>query len=481
MKRLLILTLLLLGSVLLATTGVLAQARRHPLQSDWVLFSSDSKGYLLSVSSQTFITLPEGSPEWSADGNRIIIDHSYVSSPDPRLLLMRPGSPRPYSIVAGNGSYVAADLRGNGYYFQEVRNDTTHLYRLSNSDSDSVHIAAIPESHATFSIWSVDGRWMLLDAERQTTTVFYRVWVADGRVDVLAEIPATLPTSFQWSPDGQWLSLGAMPSASHSGFDLYSIHPATGTWSNMSQTFNRDLKASVWTANSQWVIYSSGGNVYRVHPDGSALEDLTGFAEYNGTHHISRNSIEDWIYLMSVTPFPARTKLYRMRLDGSEWEQITDDDAGEHNFNGWSPDGRWIYFSSALGRDTTLHRVRPDGSQSTNLTNEATDHRFLTASPAGRHIVTYQRTRGVSETALYLMDLQSRSSLPIGVIAGTRYIAVRWQPTPTEKPWQGWGVAALGMIGMIGALVLMKIASTQTKRASPLLRTRPSPVDVTHS
>jgi Tol biopolymer transport system component len=82
----------------------------------------------------------------------------------------------------------------------------------------------------------------------------------------------------------------------------------------------------------------------------------------------------------------------------------------------WSPDGRWIAFSSTRLKDGNpeIFKMRPDGSRITRLTFTDTvgevspDDGFPDWSPDGRSIV-FSSTRGTDQHDLWVMNADGKS------------------------------------------------------------------------
>jgi Tol biopolymer transport system component len=69
-----------------------------------------------------------------------------------------------------------------------------------------------------------------------------------------------------------------------------------------------------------------------------------------------------------------------MQADGSQRVQITNV-AGYNAQPIWSPDGKWIAFMSYQGGDTTILRMRPDGTEVQEITNLVTVGGWMVWSP----------------------------------------------------------------------------------------------------
>ncbi len=72
--------------------------------------------------------------------------------------------------------------------------------------------------------------------------------------------------------------------------------------------------------------------------------------------------------------------------DGGEPFQLTRTDDGSSNNPSWSPDGKWISFTSKRGDETQIFLIRLDGGEAFPLTDHKEGVNFYRWSPDGKHI-----------------------------------------------------------------------------------------------
>jgi TolB protein len=165
-----------------------------------------------------------------------------------------------------------------------------------------------------------------------------------------------------------------------------------------------DYNAS-FSADGKWVIFTSerGGSadIYRVHPDGSGIEQLTQGPSYDDQATLS----PDGHTLAFVSTRGGGTaNIWLLDLATRQYTNLTKYASG--NFRpSWSPDGKWIAFSSdrdtkpgratpswELLQSTAIYVVKPDGGGLRRLTELGGYAGSPQWSRDGRRIVYYQST-----------------------------------------------------------------------------------------
>src|SRR5215471_15399531 len=157
-----------------------------------------------------------------------------------------------------------------------------------------------------------------------------------------------------------------------------------------------------WSRDGQWIVFTSDRNgsadLYRVKPDGTGLERLTGDPAYDDQAAFS----PDGKQIVFVTTRAGGTAdLWILDVATRKAKPLTSGPGGDFR-PAWSPDGKWIAFSSdrgfpppmAKGRWEELHLVdiyivHPDGSGLKRLT----EHGEFCGSPQwmrdSRRLVVY--------------------------------------------------------------------------------------------
>lgn len=212
----------------------------------------------------------------------------------------------------------------------------------------------------------------------------------------------------QFSPDGGWI-------AYHSFRDsqIHLVRP--------DGVVNRDFLLPVdkatnihWSTDSQWLVFygeiygtdgSVSGGYYRVRYDGSDFQRLTArlstYAPALG---------DSWLIYASG-PLNA-LDLYRINLDGTNIQNLTDDDAINRN-PALSPDGQWLAFLDTGSNGlTTISRMRPDGSRREAISSPLNNICCLSWSPDSQWIIFSVREPG-TQWQIVRISVTDRQMKPI--------------------------------------------------------------------
>ena len=212
----------------------------------------------------------------------------------------------------------------------------------------------------------------------------------------------------QFSPDGSWI-------AYHSFRDsqIHLVRPDGAVNRHLFLPVDKATNIH-WSTDSQWLVFygeiygtdgSVSGGYYRVQHDGSDFQQLTkrmsAYAPVLG---------DSWLIYASG---PSNAlDLYRINLDGTNIQNLTDDDAINRN-PALSPDGQWLAFLDTVSNGiTTINRMRPDGSQREVISSPFNNICCLSWSPDSQWVLFSVREPG-TQWQIVRINVQNRQVKPI--------------------------------------------------------------------
>ena len=205
-----------------------------------------------------------------------------------------------------------------------------------------------------------------------------------------------------------------------------------------------------FSADGQWVVFTAEpegqADVYRIHPDGTGLEQLTDHPAFDDQGVLS----PDGGTLAFVSTRERGTAdIWLLDLASKTPTNLTDHASG--NFRPrWSPDGAWIAFTSDRDAEpgdqpgqwehlqsTGVYLVQPDGSGLRRLTGEGGVAGSPSWSADGRRVLFYE----TDPVGAYLAKSgRSRTELAsVDVATGERVQHTASQETKLSPAWLSGG------------------------------------------
>ncbi len=283
--------------------------------------------------------------------------------------------PTVFPTPAGGGNGTIAYTFTNGTNNMEIR-----LINLDGSADRSFTDLQVSVNHSD---WSPDGQKLVLVKymDRTFTTWSIHVFNADGSNLVrLTDTTGAADSEPAWSPDNGRILFSRVYFTTNNQYDS-SLWLMNADGSDLHMVV-ADGFAGKWSPDGTRIIYSSDktGNqeIYTSNPDGTDEIQITytdtdeSYPSWSpdGTQIAFIISSGLWNSDASVLTF----EIYVMNADGSDWRQLTDNDALDGNPR-WSPDGSQLLFASdrADAGHFDIYVMNADG----------TNVRQVTHTPAG--------------------------------------------------------------------------------------------------
>ena len=121
------------------------------------------------------------------------------------------------------------------------------------------------------------------------------------------------------------------------------------------------MEAPNWSRDGKWLIYNSGGHIYRISPDGGEPQLIeTGAASKCNNDHVLSSDGKS-LAVSSGTAESWHSKIFTLPLEGGEAKLITP--LGPSYLHGWSPDGKTLCYCADRGGEFDVYTIPADGSE----------------------------------------------------------------------------------------------------------------------
>ncbi len=205
--------------------------------------------------------------------------------------------------------------------------------------------------------------------------------------------------------------------ANADGTDEHPLFPTSGF----------DYNAS-FSLDGKWIDFTSErtgagqADIYRVHPDGSGLERLTdnpalddqGVISPDGTQMAFVSTRDSKLHNANIWILDLKTKKYRNLTGGPDLQSTTPGKPNAFLRPAWSPDGKWIAFSSDRNsewagsergagaghtQELSVYVIQPDGKGLKRLTPPGITAGSPKWSTDGKSVVCYEMAIPMTQTA----------------------------------------------------------------------------------
>ena len=148
--------------------------------------------------------------------------------------------------------------------------------------------------------------------------------------------------------------------------------------------FPSRIEAPNWTMDGRYLIYNSGGRIWRIAPDGGQPEEIpTGEVTGCNNDHVLSSDGRN----LAVSGGSARlrgSRIFILPLEGGEPRLVTPDSPSY--LHGWSPDGRTLCYCAQRDGEFDVYTIPAEGGKETRLTSATGLDDGPEYSPDGRNI-----------------------------------------------------------------------------------------------
>lgn len=295
----------------------------------------------------------------------------------------------PAAWIAGAGLCVAVAFGGMVLYRSRHRPLQVRYTQLTDFTDSAVAPALSPDGHMVAFIRGSDGFL--------TSDQIYVKMLPNGEARRVTD-DNRAKYGLTFSPDGSEIAYTVLDG---SGFSTYEVSALGGE----PQLLLKNAAGLVWL-DPQQLLFSrvrSGIHmgVVTAAVTGAGLREIYFPAHERAMAHESFPSADRrWALVVEMNENGDWSQCRLVALENQSPPRSVGP-AGACTSAGWSPDGRWMYFTAAVEGQSHVWRQRfPDG-EAEQLTFGPTEEDRLTVEPDGRSLIT---SVGVHESAIWIHD-----------------------------------------------------------------------------
>ena len=146
------------------------------------------------------------------------------------------------------------------------------------------------------------------------------------------------------------------------------------------------IEAPNWTSDGQWLIYNSGGKLYKLSPDqpGEPEQIETAYAvRCNNDHVLSADGQQ--IAISHGTKEDGQSRIYTLPITGGTPRLVTP--MAPSYLHGWSPDGKRLAYCAARKGNFDVYVIPAEGGEEQRLTTAEGLDDGPEYAPDGKHIL----------------------------------------------------------------------------------------------
>jgi Tol biopolymer transport system component len=281
-------------------------------------------------------------------------------------------------------------------------------------------------------VWSPDGRYMAyVTGNRANQDIFVMGANGADTRNLTADSPHDLSPT--WSPDSQHL---AFESNRDGNWEIYLIDMCDGCDLNpRNLTHNAAIDSSPsWSPDGRRIAFistrSDESEIFVMNADGSNLHRLT-------RHSLTDLQVPVWSpdgkQLAFTSLRPGNWDIYVMDADCGDLPECRDDrirNLSQHTSQdsnpAWSPDGKWIAFTSRRDGNLEVYLVAAEGGEPRNLTNNPNEDSSPAWSPDSKQLAFQTNRDRLYSDEIYVIDIVNGATERLTYSYGSHQYPAWW-------------------------------------------------------
>ena len=165
--------------------------------------------------------------------------------------------------------------------------------------------------------------------------------------------------------------------------EIYDV--STGSRKVVKEFTGVHIEAPNWTPDGKWLIYNSGGLIYKISPDSPGEPQIinTDFiTACNNDHLVSFDG--KMLIISAATPEDRRSRIYTLHIEGGIPQLVTP--LGPSYLHGISPDGKYLTYCADRNGNYDVYVIPTSGGRERRLTTAEGLDDGPEYSPCGEYI-----------------------------------------------------------------------------------------------